>query len=91
MQCADCFKGHDHPGPCEGEIEVLHGLDVYVSRRRLTQPERKSIIVVLSDMFGWDTTNVRRLSDMYAERTGCVLYVPDFMHGKPRPPQVLLW
>ncbi|KAH7376897.1 Alpha/Beta hydrolase protein [Plectosphaerella cucumerina] len=85
MPCADCFKGHDHPGPYEGEIETLHGLDVYVAKPRLTQSERKSVIVVLSDMFGWDTTNLRRLSDICAERTGCVVYVPDFMHGTSAP------
>jgi hypothetical protein len=33
-------------------------------------------------MFGWDTTNLRRLADTYAERTGYVVYVPDFMHGR---------
>ncbi|KAJ6009626.1 hypothetical protein N7499_004977 [Penicillium canescens] len=85
MPCADCFKGNDHPGPCNGAEESLYGHQVYVARPQGDHPRHKAVIVVFSDMFGWDTANLRRLADSYAERTGCVVYVPDFMHGTSAP------
>lgn len=88
MSCPDCFRGHDHPGPVNGFETELHAHKVYVTE----PPERerggvKGLIVILTDAFGWNTVNIRRVADSYARRTGCRVYIPDFMYGKPTAPR----
>ena len=81
MSCPDCFNGHVHTGESRG-IEVrLHGIDTYVVEPD-NATETRRIIVVVSDAFGWKTNNLRLLADTYAKRTGCRIYLPDFMNGK---------
>lgn len=81
MACVNCYTGHDHPGPTNGRDTKLHGHDVYVTESKSQGHPVKGLIVMVSDAFGWNTTNLRRLADSYAERTRCRVYVPDFMHG----------
>ncbi|KAL5592833.1 hypothetical protein FOBRF1_013141 [Fusarium oxysporum] len=88
MPCADCYRGHDHPGPVHGRETKLHGHDVYVAEPQTKEVSTKGLIVVLSDAFGWNTTNLRGVADRYAERTGCRVYLPDFMHGTAAPASI---
>ena len=81
MPCASCYTGHDHPGPVHGREAKLHGHDVYIAEPPTKGVSQTGLIVILSDVFGWDTTNLRGVADRYAERTGCRVYLPDFMHG----------
>ncbi|SPN96507.1 related to dienelactone hydrolase family protein [Cephalotrichum gorgonifer] len=85
MPCADCYRGNDHPGPVVGNEIKLHGYDVYITQPQSKTRSPNALIVVLSDAFGWNTNNLRRLADSYAERTSCTVYVPDFMHGTAAP------
>ncbi|KAJ5182096.1 hypothetical protein N7449_012243 [Penicillium cf. viridicatum] len=85
MPCADCYRGHDHPGPIHGLETRLHGHGVYVTEPQSKHAAQKGLIVVLSDAFGWNTANLRRLADSYAERTSSKVYVPDFMYGTAAP------
>jgi hypothetical protein len=61
---------------------MLHGLDVYITEPQTKPVSQTGLIVVLSDAFGWNTINLRGVADRYAERTGCKVYLPDFMHGE---------
>ncbi|KAI8722747.1 DLH domain-containing protein [Fusarium sp. LHS14.1] len=85
MPCANCYTGHDHPGPVYGREAKLHGHDVYIAEPQTKGVSQTGLIVILSDVFGWDTTNLRGVADRYAERTGCRVYLPDFMHGTSAP------
>ncbi|KZM22430.1 hydrolase [Ascochyta rabiei] len=61
-------------------------LDVYITEPPESSAERsQNVIVLFSDAFGWSTTNLRRLADSYARRTGCRVYLPDFMYGGALP------
>lgn len=82
MSCSDCFKGHDRPGAITGVETHLHGVKSYVTQPTQDGVAPKGLIVVISDAFGWKTNNIRLLADSYARRTGCRVYVPDFMDGK---------
>ncbi|KAH6699710.1 Alpha/Beta hydrolase protein [Leptodontidium sp. 2 PMI_412] len=84
MSCPDCFNGHVHSGEVKGIESQLHGIDTYVVEPDNTA-EIKGLIVVVSDAFGWKTNNLRLLADTYAKRTGCRIYLPDFMNGKAAP------
>ncbi|KAG5792907.1 hypothetical protein H9Q69_008033 [Fusarium xylarioides] len=80
MPCTDCYTGHGHA--------KLHGHDVYVTEPQTKEVSTKGLIVVVSDAFGWNTTNLRGVADRYAERTGCRVYVPDFIHGTSAPASI---
>lgn len=41
-----------------------------------------SAVIMLSDIFGYDTGKHRLMCDMLSERLGCVAVCPDFFHGK---------
>ncbi|CAH0024564.1 unnamed protein product [Clonostachys rhizophaga] len=88
MPCADCYRGHDHLGPVHGHEAMLHGLDVYITEPQTGPVSQTGLIVVLSDAFGWNTINLRGVADRYAERTGCKVYLPDFMHGTSAPASI---
>jgi hypothetical protein len=83
MSCPDCFRGHDHHGPISGTETVMHGLNTYVtSPPEDSDTQSGNVIVIFSDAFGWGTVNLRKLADTYARRTGCRVYLPDFMYGQ---------
>ena len=85
MPCVDCYTGHEHAGPVGGIETSFHGHDVYVADPDAQTGARRGLVVVLSDAFGCNTTNLRRLCGSYATRTGCKAYLPDFMYGKFNP------
>ncbi|KAH7112068.1 Alpha/Beta hydrolase protein [Dendryphion nanum] len=86
MSCPDCFRGHDHHGPTTGFETTLHGLQTYITDPpKSSDKSSKHVIVIFSDAFGWATVNLRRLADSYARRTGCRVYLPDFMYGTAAP------
>lgn len=83
MSCPDCFRGHEHPGPTTGTETTLYGHNVYVTEPlERADGEASGLIVIFSDAFGWSTNNLQRLADSYARRTGCRVYIPDFMYGR---------
>ncbi|KAM0236614.1 hypothetical protein ACHAP5_009300 [Fusarium lateritium] len=88
MPCADCYTGHDHSGPVYGRETTLHSHDVYVAEPQTKEVFTKGLIVVMSDAFGWNTTNLRGVADRYAERTGYRVYLHDFMYGTSAPASI---
>ena len=80
MSCRDCFSGHVHPGTATGSETTLHGLPAYVAEPPEGTPV-KGLIVVVPDAYGWKIVNTRTLADAYAKRTGCRVYVVEFMDG----------
>ncbi|KAN0121893.1 alpha/beta-hydrolase [Hyaloscypha variabilis] len=84
MSCPDCYKGHIHEGNPRGRVTKLYGFDTYV-----TEPAddrvAKSIVVIISDIFGWEFINNRLLADHYADKGNFTVYLPDFMNGRPVP------
>lgn len=74
-------------GTSIGKVESMFGLDVYVARPALKkveveeEGEAKGVIVMITDMFGWELSNARLLADAYANEGGWLVMVPDFMCG----------
>lgn len=61
----------------------MHGRNTYVARPDAgTAPV--AVIVIVSDAFGWELPNTRALADAYARRGPFLVYVPDFMDGRPK-------
>ncbi|CAF1040979.1 unnamed protein product [Didymodactylos carnosus] len=59
------------------------GLPVYIATNNTTTSTDK-IIVVMTDVFGWELKNIRLLADEYASN-GFYVLVPDFFKGDPVP------
>jgi len=80
MSCSGCVSGTLHDGEPAGKEEVLHGLNVYVTKpAESTTP--KGLIVFITDAFGWRFVNNRLLADKYAKKGGFLVLIPDLMNG----------
>jgi hypothetical protein len=86
MSCPDCLSGHVRDGTPLGKVTKIHGLDTYVSEPPAgTKP--RGIVIIVSDLFGWEFVNTRLLADQYAASGNFIVYIPDFMSG----PAVPVW
>ncbi|KAF4501811.1 Dienelactone hydrolase [Fusarium agapanthi] len=83
MSCSECFKGHSHGGQPIGEVQEMFGRPTYVA----SPPDDKPVkgIVIVPDTFGWEFINNRLLADQYALNGYFLVYLPDFMVGRPAP------
>lgn len=64
-----------------GSVIQLAGLKTYVSG----SSHSKLAILLVSDVFGYESPNLRKLADKVAN-AGFYVVVPDFMHGEPYDP-----
>ncbi|EPS42228.1 hypothetical protein H072_3896 [Dactylellina haptotyla CBS 200.50] len=87
--CKDCIQGSIHEGEAKGEVTTVHGFDTYVAHPPSTAGESPAVIVLLPDGLGWTGPNLRLTADRYAARTGCKVYLPDFMAGRSMPQWLL--
>jgi len=81
--CADCFKGVRHEGATLGKLEVIKGVETYVSIPEGDYPKDKAIIY-LADAFGIKFKNTQLLVDDFA-RNGFATYAPDLFKDDPIP------
>ena len=82
--CGDCLTGSLHQGTPKGTISTIARLPTYIARPVNTRG-KPGVIVIITDAFGWDFINNRLLADEYAETSGRMIYVPDFMFGTSSP------
>ena len=67
-----------NPTSGSGHVEKLGGLDSYLTG----SPDSKLAIVLVSDIYGYDAPNLRKLADKIAA-AGFFAVVPDFFYGDP--------
>jgi dienelactone hydrolase len=79
--CPGCVSGFTHDGTPKGTTGTIANLPTYIAKPTST-PAKPGIIVLITDVFGWEFVNCRILADKYAEMSGRTVYVPDFMSGK---------
>ncbi|RVD86218.1 uncharacterized protein DFL_004506 [Arthrobotrys flagrans] len=82
--CKNCLKGFIHEGETKGHITSIHGFETYVSHPS-SPGSKPAILVLIPDAMGWASPNVRLTADRFAARTGCTVYLPDFMAGYQMP------
>lgn len=78
ITCKNCLTGQVQQEVPTGTVETVHDLQSYVAR---PQGEAKGVVVIITDIFGWELTNSRLMADFYAKEGGYLAYVPDFMNG----------
>ncbi|KAK9182511.1 hypothetical protein WN944_025656 [Citrus x changshan-huyou] len=64
-----------------GHVENLGGLNTYVNG----SPHSKLAVLPVSDIYGYEAPNLRKLADKIAS-AGFYVAVPDFLHGDPYVP-----
>ncbi|KAK9903081.1 hypothetical protein M0R45_001222 [Rubus argutus] len=70
-----------NPTSGSGHVEKLGGLDSYLTG----SSDSKLAIVLVSDVFGYEAPNLRKLADKVAA-AGFFVVVPDFFYGDPYVP-----
>ncbi|KAJ6989214.1 hypothetical protein NC653_021947 [Populus alba x Populus x berolinensis] len=70
-----------NPSSGAGHVEKVGGLDSYVSG----SPDSKLAILLVSDVYGYEAPNLRKLADKIAA-AGFYALVPDFFYGDPFTP-----
>ncbi|XP_030465813.1 endo-1,3;1,4-beta-D-glucanase-like isoform X2 [Syzygium oleosum] len=71
-----------NPASGQGHVEELGGLKSYVSG----SSDSNLAIVLVSDVFGYEAPNLRKLADKVAA-AGFYAVVPDFLGGEPYVPE----
>ncbi|KAL3749211.1 hypothetical protein ACJRO7_010326 [Eucalyptus globulus] len=70
------------PSSGAGRVEQLGGLDAYV----VGSQDSKLAILLLSDVYGYEAPNLRKLADKVAA-AGFYVVVPDYFYGDPYAPE----
>ncbi|KAG6668277.1 endo-1,3;1,4-beta-D-glucanase-like [Carya illinoinensis] len=71
-----------NPSAGAGHVEQLGGLSSYISG----SADSKRAVLLVSDVFGYEAPNLRKLADKVAA-TGFFVVVPDFFCGDPYVPE----
>ncbi|OBT91118.1 hypothetical protein VE02_00084 [Pseudogymnoascus sp. 03VT05] len=81
--CKNCLTGYMKTEKPTGTVSTIHGLETYVA----TPPNApQGLIVMIPDIFGWETNNSRLLADSLSQDGDYLVYLPDFMNGTAPPP-----
>ncbi|XP_075653617.1 endo-1,3;1,4-beta-D-glucanase-like [Castanea sativa] len=80
MSCSQCFENPPNlSSTCGvGTVQDFGGLQTYITGSL----DSKLAIILLSDIFGYEAPNLRKVADKYAE-SGFLVVVPDFFYGDP--------
>ncbi|XP_072959379.1 endo-1,3;1,4-beta-D-glucanase-like [Typha angustifolia] len=81
MASSQCCSNPPTLSPTCGEgcvVDALGGLKAYVAG----SPDSKLAIILISDVYGFEAPNLRKLADKVAA-SGYFVVVPDFIHGDP--------
>ncbi|EWG44916.1 hypothetical protein FVEG_05879 [Fusarium verticillioides 7600] len=84
MSCLECFKGYSRDEKPTGKVCSIFGRQTYVATPSNNAPIKGTIIIV-PDAYGWEFVNNRLLADHYALYGNFLVYLPDFMDGRPAP------
>ncbi|XP_056695920.1 uncharacterized protein [Spinacia oleracea] len=81
---SECCKNPPKLNPKSGggHVEIIGGLNSYV----VGSSHSDLAILLISDFFGYEAPNLRKLADKVAD-AGYYVVVPDFFHGDPYNPQ----
>ncbi|KAB2625318.1 beta-D-glucanase-like [Pyrus ussuriensis x Pyrus communis] len=84
MSSSECCSNPPtlNPSSGTGHVENLGGLDSYVTG----SPHSKLALLLVSDVFGFEAPNLRKLADKVAA-AGFFVVVPDFFNKDPYAPE----
>lgn len=77
-----CTTGTLHEGTPSGNVSTVYGLSTYVAGKKSDK-----VVLMITDVFGYDLVNTRLLADEYAQ-AGFYVLLPDFFQGDSLPAEV---
>ncbi|KAF9618364.1 hypothetical protein IFM89_000999 [Coptis chinensis] len=85
MSSSQCCENPPTLNPAcgAGHVEQIGGLSSYIS----ASSHSKLGVLLVSDIFGYESPNLRKLADKIAA-AGFYVVVPDFIHGDPYNPEI---
>ena len=78
--CVDPGAKQTHES--QGSVEKIAGVNTYKTG------QGKSVIVVFTDIFGYEFPNTRKVADRFAQATGTTVLIPDYFDGDPIDPDM---
>ncbi|KAJ1262780.1 hypothetical protein BS78_09G136200 [Paspalum vaginatum] len=81
-QCCDNPPALNPAGGAGKVVDGFGGLKAYVAGPE----DSKAAVVLVSDVFGFEAPNLRKIADKVAS-SGYFVVVPDFFHGDPYAPE----
>lgn len=88
-QC--CAEGFEHSGTPVGKVIKIGNIPTYYSRAKITSTSSTSVtsddsyssrvLVIATDVFGYELVNVRLVADRYAALGTFDVYIPDLHNG----------
>ncbi|KAL2339137.1 hypothetical protein Fmac_013583 [Flemingia macrophylla] len=84
MSGGECCSNPPTLDPCcgAGHVDKVAGVDSYLAG----SPHSKVAVLMVTDVFGYEAPNLRKLADKVAA-AGYYVVVPDFLDGEPFNPQ----
>ncbi|KAK9672051.1 hypothetical protein RND81_12G072700 [Saponaria officinalis] len=84
MARVQCCENPPTLNPSSGNwhVDEIGGLKSYVSG----SPDSSLAVILISDVFGYEAPNLRKLADKVAA-AGYYVVVPDYFHGEPYNPE----
>ncbi|XP_074304737.1 endo-1,3;1,4-beta-D-glucanase-like [Silene latifolia] len=81
MSTAECCSNPPRLSSSSGDgiIENIGGLNTYVTNSN-SNPNSNRAIILISDVFGYEAPNLRKLADKVAA-SGFLVLLPDFLYG----------
>ncbi|CDZ96174.1 Predicted hydrolase related to dienelactone hydrolase [Phaffia rhodozyma] len=81
-----CVSGHIHSGTPGGQATTVYGLPTYIANPKGGSKEKT--VMIIPDIFGWETTNIRLVADEWAAK-GYRTLIPDIFAGDSVPLDLL--
>ncbi|KAI0030257.1 dienelactone hydrolase endo-1,3,1,4-beta-D-glucanase [Vararia minispora EC-137] len=83
MSCENCFKGSELPGTPTGTMVGDAYFAASPAGEAASEDQKKTAVVLLTDVFGLPMKNCKILADILAQRLDVDVWVPDVFDGRP--------
>lgn len=88
--CQHCIDLHELPGTPQGTADRVGDVPVYLSKG-LGETQINGTLVIATDVYGLGIVNPKIVADLFAQKTGMNVVVPDlFPHGPVKPGEFVL-
>jgi len=86
-----CCSGIPGVGTPKGSENMdSNNIKYYITDSTNVGNNNDKVVVIISDVFGYDSVHTRIIADRYADGIGCKVYVPDVMKSHALPERLMV-